>query len=379
MLLKFRTMSDGRDAGGKLLPDADRMTRVGRLLRATSLDELPQLWNVLHGDISLVGPRPLLMEYLSRYSPQQARRHDVMPGITGWAQINGRNALTWKEKFALDIWYVDNWTMMLDLRIVMLTFMRVLKRDGISRAGHVTMPEFMGANVAAPLKSRDRDVGVKMNLCIYCSGGFGKEVLDIARRLNRAHSLWDRIVFLDDMREESSFYGADVFRLEAARERFGAAAMQAVIANGEPFVRKALLEKLDKAGIDTASLVDDRAVISETATIGAGAIIFPGCFVSSMAVIGRNIAIIAGSTIGHDTVFGDNCMVSGQVNIGGGCSIGSESYLGMGAQVKEHTRIGRAAIVGMGSIVFADIPDEVIALGNPCRPMRPNINKRIFG
>src|ERR1019366_4712695 len=115
----FRTMSDRRDASGKLLPDADRMTRVGGLLRATSLDELPQLWNVLRGDISLVGPRPLLMAYLPRYSPQQARRHDVMPGISGWAQINGRNALTWEEKFALDTWYVDNWSMLLDLRIVM--------------------------------------------------------------------------------------------------------------------------------------------------------------------------------------------------------------------------------------------------------------------
>jgi sugar O-acyltransferase (sialic acid O-acetyltransferase NeuD family) len=193
------------------------------------------------------------------------------------------------------------------------------------------------------------------------------------------HSLWDRIAFLDDTREESLFYDTDVFRFESAYARFGVAEMQAVIANGEPFVRKALLEKLDSAGIHVASLVDDSAVISKTATIGAGSIIFPGCFVSSMATIGRNVAIIAGSTIGHDTVFGDNCVVSGQVNIGGGCYIGSESYVGMGTQIKEHTRVGRATIVGMGSVVFADIPDEVIALGNPCRPMRPNTNKRIFG
>jgi sugar O-acyltransferase (sialic acid O-acetyltransferase NeuD family) len=217
-----------------------------------------------------------------------------------------------------------------------------------------------------------------MNLCIYCSGGFGKEVLDIAHRLNEAHSFWDRIVFLDDTREESSFYGADVFRFESAVEQFGAAGMQVVIANGEPFVRKALLEKLDMAGIGAASLVDDGAVISESATIGAGTIIFPGCFVSSMAIVGRNNAIIAGSTIGHDTVFGDNCVVSGQVNIGGGCNIGNESYIGMGTQIKEHTRIGRETIIGMGSVVFTNIPDEVVALGNPCRPMRPNIKKRIF-
>jgi sugar O-acyltransferase (sialic acid O-acetyltransferase NeuD family) len=218
-----------------------------------------------------------------------------------------------------------------------------------------------------------------MNLLIYCSGGFGKEVLDIAHRLNRAHSLWDSIVFLDDTREESSFYGAEVFLLESACKRFGADGIEAVIAHGEPFVRKALIEKLDAAGVRVISLIDDCAVISETATIGVGSIIFPGCFVSSMATIGRNVAIIAGSTIGHDTVFGDNCVVSGQVNVGGECYIGNESYIGMGTQIKERTRIGRATIIGMGSVVFADIPDEVIALGNPCRPMRSNINKRIFG
>jgi lipopolysaccharide/colanic/teichoic acid biosynthesis glycosyltransferase/glycosyltransferase involved in cell wall biosynthesis len=144
-LLKFRTMSDRREASGDLLPDAVRLTRVGRLLRATSLDELPQLWNVLRGDISLVGPRPLLMEYLPRYSPEQARRHDVMPGITGWAQINGRNALAWEDKFALDTWYVDNWSLVLDCKILAMTLWRVLKRDGISSHGYATMPEFLSS------------------------------------------------------------------------------------------------------------------------------------------------------------------------------------------------------------------------------------------
>jgi lipopolysaccharide/colanic/teichoic acid biosynthesis glycosyltransferase/glycosyltransferase involved in cell wall biosynthesis len=156
MLLKFRTMSERRDADGKLLHDTDRLTRVGRLLRATSLDELPQLWNVLRGDISLVGPRPLLMEYLSRYSPEQARRHDVMPGITGWAQINGRNALTWAEKFTLDTWYVDNWSLRLDMRILFRTVWVVLRRDGISRAGHATMPEFMGLSAVTGVRNEQR-------------------------------------------------------------------------------------------------------------------------------------------------------------------------------------------------------------------------------
>jgi len=143
-MVKFRTMMDKRDANGNLLPDAERLTSFGRLLRATSLDELPELWNVLKGDMSLVGPRPLLMEYLPLYTPEQARRHEVAPGVTGWAQVNGRNALSWEEKFALDVWYVDNRSLWLDIRILWMTVMKVLKRDGISAPGDATMPVFRG-------------------------------------------------------------------------------------------------------------------------------------------------------------------------------------------------------------------------------------------
>ncbi len=143
-LVKFRTMTEGRDAAGRLLPDAARLTRCGRFLRATSLDELPELWNVLRGELSLVGPRPLLMQYLGRYTPAQARRHDVLPGITGWAQIHGRNDLPWEQKFALDLWYVDHWGLGLDARILARTVWRVLRRQGVSRSGHATTTEFMG-------------------------------------------------------------------------------------------------------------------------------------------------------------------------------------------------------------------------------------------
>lgn len=143
-MYKFRTMTEARDAAGQLLGDAERLPPFGRWLRASSLDELPELWNVLKGDMSLVGPRPLLMEYLELYTPEQARRHDVRPGVTGWAQINGRNALSWDEKFALDTWYVDNRSLWLDLRILVLTVRKVLMRDGISAAGEATMPKFTG-------------------------------------------------------------------------------------------------------------------------------------------------------------------------------------------------------------------------------------------
>jgi len=143
-LYKFRTMTDARDAQGNLLPDAARLTPFGRFLRSTSLDELPELWNVLRGDMSLVGPRPLLMQYLDRYTPEQARRHEVRPGITGWAQVNGRNALTWEQKFALDVWYVDHLSFWLDLKIIALTLWKILKREGISQPGQATAEEFMG-------------------------------------------------------------------------------------------------------------------------------------------------------------------------------------------------------------------------------------------
>jgi len=146
-MLKLRTMTDARGPDGALLPDADRLTPFGRFLRASSLDELPELWNVLKGDMSLVGPRPLLVEYLPLYSPEQARRHEVRPGITGWAQVNGRNALGWEEKFALDVWYVDHRSLWLDIKILWLTVHKVLVRDGISAAGEATMPRFTGSKL----------------------------------------------------------------------------------------------------------------------------------------------------------------------------------------------------------------------------------------
>ncbi len=147
--LKFRSMTDQRDEQARLLPDEGRITRLGAFLRRSSLDELPQFWNVLRGDMSLVGPRPLLMQYLDRYTPEQARRHSVPPGITGWTQVNGRNDLPWEKKLALDIWYVDHWSFWLDLRILGITVWKVLKGEGISADGSATMPEFMGTGTSS--------------------------------------------------------------------------------------------------------------------------------------------------------------------------------------------------------------------------------------
>jgi lipopolysaccharide/colanic/teichoic acid biosynthesis glycosyltransferase len=147
-VVKFRTMVDASDSQGQLLPDEQRLTPLGQFLRSSSLDELPQLWNVLRGQLSLVGPRPLMVRYLERYSSLQARRHDVMPGVTGWSQINGRNALSWEEKLELDVWYVEHWSLWLDLKILARTVIKVLLRTGVSSPGHATMPEFQGSTSA---------------------------------------------------------------------------------------------------------------------------------------------------------------------------------------------------------------------------------------
>lgn len=147
-MIKFRTMTDARDSQGQLLPDDQRLTPFGKFLRSTSLDELPELINVLMGEMSLVGPRPLLMEYLPLYSPEQARRHEVRPGITGWAQVNGRNAISWEDKFKFDVWYVDNQSLWLDIRILWMTLARVFKREGISQVGQATAEKFTGSTSA---------------------------------------------------------------------------------------------------------------------------------------------------------------------------------------------------------------------------------------
>jgi lipopolysaccharide/colanic/teichoic acid biosynthesis glycosyltransferase/uncharacterized protein YhfF len=177
-LYKFRSMTDTRNVDGKLLPDTQRLTRFGRLLRSTSLDELPELFNVLRGEMSIVGPRPLLMHYLDLYTPEQARRHDVLPGITGWAQINGRNALTWEEKFQLDVWYVDHWSLWLDIKIIAQTVWKVVRREGISQPGHATAKEFTGSAQPDPRPARFWNEFLQHNLhlpadTLYQAWSFG--------------------------------------------------------------------------------------------------------------------------------------------------------------------------------------------------------------
>lgn len=217
-----------------------------------------------------------------------------------------------------------------------------------------------------------------MILAVYRTGkgGFAREVIDSARRFNLAYKTWSRIVVVDEMPHEASFYGAEVYRLGTAREKFSSEKIVGVAATGDPALRKSLSRQMMGSGISLTTLVDNTAIVSDTAKIGLGSIISTGCFVSSDAGLGEGVALVAHATVGHDVQLGEYCTVSGMVNIGGYSTIGSECFIGMGAQLKDGIKVGRNVVVGMGSVVYADLPDQVVAVGNPCRPMRPNVQEQ---
>ncbi len=218
-----------------------------------------------------------------------------------------------------------------------------------------------------------------MKLFIYCAGGFGKEIADTAMRVNQSNNKWDEIYFIDDDASlGNEFYGVELFTFEAVLEKFYLNSFEVVIANGEPVIRKLIYDKLMANNIKLTTIVDNSAIISDTAKIGEGVIVTAYCSISSSAVVGNNVAINTKAIVGHDVRLGEHCVVSSLVNIGGATPVGENSYIGMGAQIKEGLTIGKDVIVGMGSVVHYDIPDGVIALGNPARPMRKNIDKRVF-
>jgi len=218
-----------------------------------------------------------------------------------------------------------------------------------------------------------------LRLFIYCAGGFGKEVLDTAKRINKSENRWNDICFIDDdVRLGNEFYGTKLFSFDKVLEKFDLCSFEVSIANGEPTINKLIYDKLKLNKISLATIIDNSSIISDTAQIGEGVIVTAYCSVSSDAVLGDNSVINTKSIVGHDVKLGVHCVISSLVNIGGACSIGDNSYVGMGVQIKERTIIGKDTIVGMGSVVYNDIPDEMIALGNPARPMRRNVDKKIF-
>jgi len=218
-----------------------------------------------------------------------------------------------------------------------------------------------------------------VKLCIYCAGGFGKEVFDIALRVNQLQNRWSEIFFTDDDKEiGSKYYSANLLSIDNIINNMNLGKVEFIIANGEPFVREAIYSRMKSNNIKLATIIDPSSIISSTAVIGEGAIIAPQCMISSSVDIKNNVIINCQSIIGHDITVGENSFVSSMVTIGGSCKIGRNSYFGIGAQVKDGLSIGSEVIVGMGSVVYKSVPDSVIVLGNPARPMRRNEDKKVF-
>ena len=218
----------------------------------------------------------------------------------------------------------------------------------------------------------------KPSLFVYCAGGYGKEVMDVATRANAIHGYWQSISFIDDVCKDNVRYGATVFDFAQMCELLAKNVGEVIIANGEPAARLALRNKLEGKGIRLGKLIDDSSIVVPSARLAAGVIVAPLCSISSNADLGTNVSVNTMSIVGHDVVVGENTVISSMVNIGGSTIIGKDSYIGMGALIKEGIKIGNEVIIGMGSVVYSDIPDNVIALGNPARPMRPNTDKSVF-
>lgn len=349
-MYKFRSMRDAVNAQGEPLPDAQRMTAFGAFLRASSLDELPGLWNVLKGDMSLVGPRPLLMEYLPLYSSEQQRRHDVKPGITGWAQVNGRNAISWQQKFQYDIWYVDNQSFWLDMKIVALTIKKVFVREGISAVGEVTMSKFLGDKPAK-------------KLAILGAGGHAKVVADTAECCG-----WTNIDFFDDNWPTTQCVGhwsvvGNTNTLLARLHEFEGV----VVAIGRNDIRCLKLTELSSVGAPLISVIHPTATISRYATIGIGSVIFAGVVVNMDAVIGVGAILNTGCSIDHDCLLDDYVHISPGARVAGNVHIGRCTWIGIGASVKHSINIGSNVRVGASAAVVRDVADNMTVIGVPAK------------
>lgn len=364
-LLKFRTMGAGTGS------DAERLTPFGRFLRSTSLDELPELWNVLRGDMSLVGPRPLLTQYLRRYTSEQMRRHAVKPGITGWAQINGRNAITWEQRFALDVWYVDHWSLGLDVRILLRTVWTTISREGVAAPGSASMPEFRGpretetaasAPAGAGPSVHRHALGARLALYVFGAGGHGKVVAEAAR----AGTRYELRGFLDDdaRRRGEQWDGLPVVggREAIASLEEGAEVALGVGANR---LRAELARTLAVQGRRLATIVHPTAVVASGVRLGAGTYVAPLAVLHTNARVGRACIVNSGAVVEHDCRIGDFVHVSPRAALGGGVLVDEGAHVGLGAIVLPGLRVGPWATLGAGAVVIRSLPAGVTAVGVP--------------
>ncbi len=330
---KFRSMTDARDQQGNLLYDDKRLTSFGRFLRASSLDELPELWNVVTGEMSLVGPRPLKVRYLPMYSSRQARRHDVAPGITGWAQVNGRNSVAWEERFELDVWYVENMSLWLDLSILWKTLAAVFSRRGITAEGHVSMPDFEG----------------NQKVVVIGAGGHGKVVLST---LQAANIVVDAIYDDDTKLWGTRILGVPVrgpiADLKTCRDR-----VSGVVGIGDARARQRLVESLP---LDWLTVVHPRAIVHHSVAIGAGTVVFAGAILQPFVKIGQHVIVDTNVTIDCECEIGDFVLFGPGSHLLKTVQVADRSYLGTGCVILPSLQIDADVTVGAGVVVTQDLP-----------------------
>ncbi len=358
-MFKFRTMRDLYDQNGKLLPDADRLTSFGRFLRRSSLDELPELFNVLKGEMSLVGPRPLLVHYLALYTPPQMRRHEVPPGITGWAQVNGRNRLAWEQKFVLDVWYVDHLSFLLDLKIILLTLWKIGKQEGICQPARATIDEFRGPK-AMP------------NVLLIGAGGHAQVVADILLRSQEASGENDvsLLGYLDDNPnlQKKAFLEKVVLGGIAALDQIAHDSL--IIAIGDNVTRRILFEKFQARKEAFAIAKHPSAIVAPDVLIGEGTMLCAGTIVNPGTRLGKNVILNTGCTIDHHSSIGDHVHVAPGAHLGGEVEVGEGTLIGIGAIVLPGVHIGSWSIIGAGAVVTTNVPNQALVIGVPGRVVR---------
>ena len=350
-MIKFRTMKDGIDSAGNPLPDSKRLTDFGKMLRSTSLDELPGLWNVVKGDMSLVGPRPLLMEYLPLYNEEQKRRHNVRPGITGYAQVNGRNAIGWDKKFALDTWYVDNQSLWLDVKILLKTVKKVLIRDGISADGEATMSAFSGNG----------------NLYLLGAGGLAREIYSYLSGSNFIYDNSKLVGFLNDGSSALDGFNLSHKIIGNLRSTDLKSTDRLIVAVADPALKEQIFDFYNKNNGTIISYKHPSAIIGHDTDIGAGTVFAPYSIAATNVKIGRCCTVNAFSSIGHDAVLGDFCTLSGHCDVTGNVKLGDKVFMGSHASVIPRVQVGNNAVIGAGSLVIRRVKENTTMFGNPAK------------
>lgn len=367
LLYKFRTMSNQCDEHGEILPDSKRLGVFGRFLRASSLDELPEFWNILLGHMSLVGPRPLLVEYLERYTSEQARRHEVRPGLTGWAQVHGRNAIEWDKKFSLDVWYIDHLTAWLDLRILIKTMAQVFRSEGITSQGHASAPKFLGSKVAS-IKS---EIDVKTStdatsdhetVSIIGAGGHAKVVAATLLAAGRQIE-----AFYDDDRAlwgTSNFAGTVRGVISKLENRPHG---PAILAIGDNDVRRLLARKLL---LRWTCAIHPDAIVHKTVDLAEGVLICAGAIVQPGSRIGAHSILNTGATVDHDSMLGKYVHIAPGVHLAGNVVIEDGVLMGIGSCAAPGTVIGKNTVVGAGAVVVDNLPPNSVAVGIPAQVIK---------